>query len=107
MARTTTGASAAGSSTAGSSTADSSAAQANLAAAAAVARAISPLLNMIKENAEANAKLFVELKEDMSMLHTEAKEAKESRTPTGVPLVVEEDDVDVGAQAITGWGGPA
>ena len=94
MARTSKGASAAGSSTTGSSTADSSAAQADL-AAAAVTLAITPLLNVFKENALENAKRFAELKERVSALQTEVKEAKESRTPTGVPLVVEEDDVDV------------
>ena len=58
-------------------------------------RAISPLLNVFKENALENAKRFMELQERVSALQTEVKEAKESRTPTGVPLVVEEDDVDV------------
>ena len=94
MARTSSGSSAAGSSTTGSSTADSSAAQADL-AAAAVTRAISPFLNVFKENALENAKRFMELQERVSALQTAVKEAKESRTPTGVPLVVEEDDVDV------------
>jgi len=94
MARTSKGASAAGSSTTGSSTAGSSAAQADL-SAAAVTLAITPLLNVFKENELVNAKRFAELKESVSALQTEVKEAKESRTPTGVPLVVEEDDVDV------------
>lgn len=58
-------------------------------------RAISPFLNVFKENALENAKRFMELQERVSALQTEVKEAKESRTPTGVPLVVEEDDVDV------------
>lgn len=58
-------------------------------------RAIGPLLNVVKENALENAKRFVELQERVSALQTEVKEAKESRTPTGVPLVVEEDEDDV------------